>query len=114
MAVREYKEPLIALPPGMEREFRALQDFLHHAVYEHPAVRTMVNKGQAVLRALFLKFSEAPELLPRTTQARLAAGEDPPARVIGDYLAGMTDRHATLVYRKIFDPETPVGIGFGD
>ncbi|MGQ9778344.1 MAG: deoxyguanosinetriphosphate triphosphohydrolase [Bacillota bacterium] len=113
-AVREYGEPLIALPSEVEREFRALQDFLHHAVYEHPAVRTMVSKGQAVLRALFLKFSEAPELLPRTTQARLAAGEDPPARVIGDYLAGMTDRHAVLVYRKIFDPETPVGMGFGD
>ena len=113
-AIRAHHEPLVSLPPAEAAEFRVLQDFLYQAVYQHPSVLVMVAKGRAVLRRLFESFLSSPDLLPRSTQARLAEGRDSPARVIGDYLAGMTDRHAVLVHRIMTDPAAPVGQGLGE
>ncbi len=112
--VRVHREPLIGLPAAEESELRSLQDFLRRAVYQHPSVLVMVAKGRAVLRELFRRFLDDPHLLPKSTQARLERAEDGPARVIGDYLAGMTDRHAVLIHQKMIDPLTPVGTGLGE
>lgn len=113
-AVRAHSSPLAGLPEEEAGELAALNGFLHRAVYEHPGVLAAAAKGRAVLRELFQRFLETPRLLPRSTQKRLAGGDDGAARVIGDYLAGMTDRHALLVYQKIVDPTVPVGLGLGD
>lgn len=113
-AVRSYQQPLAGLPVQEAERLRELNAFLHREVYEHPSVLVMATKGQAVLRELFGRFLAEPRLLPRSTQARMAEGQDSPARVICDYLAGMTDRHAVLVHQKMFDPATPVGQGLGE
>ncbi|MGE5549704.1 MAG: deoxyguanosinetriphosphate triphosphohydrolase [Bacteroidota bacterium] len=113
-AVRRHRETMVGLPREEAAELAALNAFLYREVYKHPSVMVMAAKGQAVLRELFHRFLDEPRLLPRSTQARLAEGTDSPARVIGDYLAGMTDRHAVLVYQKMIDPGTPVGHGLGE
>jgi dGTPase len=112
--VRAHREPLVSLGPGEATDLQALNDFLLRQVYHHPAVLVMVAKGQAVLRELFRRFTADPRFLPRSTQARIAAASDHPARIIGDYLAGMTDRHAILIYQRLVDPGTPVGTGLGE
>ena len=112
--VRMHPAPLVGLPAAEAANLKELGTFLHREVYKHPSVLVMATKGQFVLRELFGRFMAEPRLLPRSTQARLAQGGDSPARVIGDYLAGMTDRHALLVYRKIADPAFPVGQGLGE
>ena len=113
-AVRNHHEPLVSLAPAEAADLQVLNDFLLRMVYHHPAVLVMVAKGQAVLRDLFERFLADPRLLPRSTQARIAADSGSPARIIGDYLAGMTDRHAILVYQRLVDPGTPVGAGLGE
>ena len=56
------------------------------------------------MRALFLWFSEHPEVLPPTHET------DPVTRV-ADHVAGMTDRYALRVYRDIFLPrEGPMSL----
>lgn len=112
--LRRCGEPQVGLAREEAEGLQALQVFLHREVYRHPSVMVMVAKGRAVLRELFARFDAAPELLPRSTQARLAEGADSRARVICDYLAGMTDRHAVLVYQKMIDPNIPVGRGLGE
>jgi dGTPase len=52
-----------------------------------------------------LLFAE-PELLPgdwrRRAESRDETGR---ARIVADYIAGMTDRYALDLHRKLFDPD---------
>jgi dGTPase len=87
---------------------RELKDFLMLHFYRHPRVMRMATKAHRILTALFEAYMAEPLQLPYETQARLHRGPDSPARVICDYLAGMTDRYAIQEYYKLFDPDTRV------
>ena len=54
-------------------------------------------------------FLEDPRLLPEDTQQQAAllektSGKDGRARVVADYIAGMTDRYAITEYERTFNP----------
>ena len=101
---------------------RTLERFLHERVYKHHRVLKMTANGKGVLQALFAEYVRSPQLLPekhlrRWTGAVGIIGPPPPEwlttartsldcleRVVGDYLAGMTDRYAQLEYRRLFLP----------
>jgi dGTPase len=68
----------------------------------------MAAAGQRLLREMFAEFRRDPGLLPARQGRRLAAGPDPLERVVGDYLAGMTDRFARREHRRLFQP--PAGL----
>ena len=85
---------------------RQLERFLHARVYRHWRVMRMKHKGGRILRALFAEFVNSPELLPDRF-ARRREG-DPLPRVVGDYLAGMTDRYAQQEYLRLFQPQPDV------
>ena len=81
-----------------------LERFLHESVYRHFRVMRMKHQGRRIIRALFEEFSHHPELLPdRFTRRRKDA---PLERVVGDYLAGMTDRFAQQEFLRLFHPST--------
>jgi dGTPase len=91
-------------------------------VYKHHRVLRMTANGKRILQALFAEYVKSPELLPekhlrRWTGADALIGPPPPGwvtarrqpvpgleRVVGDYLAGMTDRFAQQEYRRLFLP----------
>jgi dGTPase len=62
-----------------------------------------------VIASLFQAFTSDMRLMPPEyfQAATLAAGRDGgrgSARVVADYIAGMTDRYAILEHRRLFDP----------
>jgi dGTPase len=60
-----------------------------------------------VVEALFPLFLARPDLLPpewREDVAR-AGGQTALARIVADYIAGMTDRFALQTYRELVDAE---------
>ena len=63
-----------------------------------------MSKARRVMRDLFdLTYAE-PELLPDEWRTNAAAGDDEhKARIICDYLAGMTDSFAMEEHRRLFD-----------
>jgi dGTPase len=67
----------------------SLRAFMFERVYLGPQVEPQHREADRVVRAIFTRLAEEPELLP--------PGEGAPAARITDYLAGMTDRFA-LVY----------------
>ena len=70
-----------------------------------PEVQTLEYKGQQLVVRLFEVLRENPQrLLPAATLRKFEAA-DMPERVVCDYLAGMTDSHATRTYHKLFSPE---------
>ncbi len=123
--VRSASAILVAFSPQM-REWKAgLERFLRERVYRHHRVLRMTANGKRILRALFAEYVQAPELLPERHLRRWAdAGQvaGPPVgpllpgrtlvnsleRVVGDYLAGMTDRFAQQEYRRLFQPNSDI------
>jgi dGTPase len=57
---------------------------------------------------LFRLFLSEPECLPNEWRALAQGSEAERARIIADYLAGMTDRFALEEHRRLFDTYAPV------
>ena len=101
-------EPLIAYSPALQAESQMLKAFLRRALYRHPEVHRQTEKAKRLVRALFEAFFADVRLLPLKHQQRLrllGAEAEPMlrARVVADYIAGMTDRFAIAEYRRLFD-----------
>jgi dGTPase len=83
--------------------------FLRDRLYRHYKVLRMNSKARRVLKALFGALFEDVDLMPpehRDQALKLEAtqGAAGRARVVADYVAGMTDRYAALEHRRLFDP----------
>jgi dGTPase len=65
----------------------------------------MMQKGERVIRDLFAAFMADTRLLPPQDEARAQTADGPErrARVIADYIAGMTDRYAIREHRRLYD-----------
>jgi dGTPase len=100
--VRRAPGLLVECSPEMAPLKAELERFLHERVYRHYRVMRMKHKGSRIIRALFEEFCQFPELLPARF-ARRREGDSLP-RVVGDYIAGMTDRFAQQEYLRLFQP----------
>ena len=74
-----------------------LRDFLYREVYSNPLVYNEFVKASKVVRELYHHFLEHPRELPPLP------GEDK-AQKVCDFIAGMTDRYALHLYRRVFIP----------
>ncbi|MGE4218327.1 MAG: deoxyguanosinetriphosphate triphosphohydrolase [Alphaproteobacteria bacterium] len=100
--VRALDHPVIAFSEEMREKDRALKRFLFARVYRHPSVTRETDRAQQVLKQLFARLLDEPAILPPPWRKTLSGeGQAATARVIADYIAGMTDpyalrRHAEL------------------
>jgi len=105
--IRNHPEQLIKFSEEMRTKNQQLKKFLRENLYFHHKVYRMTRKAHQVIEALFTVFMEDTRLLPPEHQqfcrdALLETGETGQARVIADYVAGMTDRYATKEYARLF------------
>jgi dGTPase len=108
-AVRAQAQPLIGMSDGMHAEHMELKQFLRDEVYRHQRVLRMTTKARRVVSELHGAFMDEIRLMPAEYRdsAQLAqeqAGAAGRARVVADYIAGMTDRYAIGEYSRLFDP----------
>ena len=96
---------LIAFSDELNRQQRELKKFLHVHLYRHYRVMRMSAKAQRIVRDLFEVFMGDARLLPTQFQASAIESEMSRARVVADYIAGMTDRYAIREHRRIFAVE---------
>ncbi|HTT78807.1 MAG TPA: deoxyguanosinetriphosphate triphosphohydrolase [Stellaceae bacterium] len=101
--IRRLTEPVAAFSPAMRAHDRALKRFLFARMYRHYRVNRMSSKARRVVRELFQLFLAEPECLPLEWRAPTGAGAAETARIVADYLAGMTDRFALDEHRRLFD-----------
>ena len=114
--VRCLEQPVVSLSPDCSRDLQLLIEFLYHQVYKHPTVLMMAEKGKMILEKLFKRFEDNPKLLPASLREKGRNIDDRSylAPLIGDYLAGLTDRQAMDIYEMMFEPYTKVmSYGFG-
>jgi dGTPase len=101
--VRNLGRPVAAFSETMRDHDRALKRFLYQRMYRHYRVNRMSSKARRVVGELFQLFLAEPETLPGEWRALTGGSEAETARVIADYLAGMTDRFALDEHRRLFD-----------
>jgi dGTPase len=100
--VRRAGRLLVAFSPEFAELRDALRGFLDRELYQHPHLERMRFKAERTLRTLFEAYLGFPKLLP---PKYLERGRDEGiARIVCDYVAGMTDRFALEEYRRLFDP----------
>ena len=99
--------PLLRFGDGMQGKSAVLKKFLLHNLYRHPKVMQMTDQARQVVDDLFRTYLAAPNemhagFLSRAEAARGAADcERAVARVIADYIAGMTDRFAAREHERL-------------
>jgi dGTPase len=101
--VRALDHALVAFSPDMAEDLARLRQFLHVKMYRHWRVNRTRSQARRILAEMFSLFLAEPDVLPSEwfarSQNRDEAGR---ARVVCDYIAGMTDRFAIEEHRKLF------------
>jgi dGTPase len=102
--VRARGAATVAFSDSMRAHDQALKAFLFERMYRHFRVNRMSSKARRILQELFLLLHQEPQCLP--TEWRQQAdlpGTPATARVVADYIAGMTDRFALDEHARLFD-----------
>jgi dGTPase len=103
--LRRLGRPVIAFSEGMQRNDKALKAFLFERMYRHWRVNRMTSKARRVVQELFKVLVAEPQCLPNEwRQEADGAGTPQSARVVADYIAGMTDNFALDEHRRLCDP----------
>jgi dGTPase len=106
--VRQAGRALAEFSPPRAEQVRELKQIMTERLYSHYRVRRMTEKAGRVLAALFDTYMGEPGQMPPHVLARIESDGEATARVVADYIAGMTDRFALDEYRKLFDPDERV------
>lgn len=105
--IRRHDAPVAAFSAEMQRNDRALKKFLFENMYRHYKLNRMTSKARRLVRDLFRLFVGEPGCLPTEWRQRAGApGAVDTARVVADYIAGMTDRFAGDEHRRLFDVQS--------
>lgn len=103
-AIREMDGPIIRFSKPLYQNLKAIKSFLFHRMYRAPSVVEERRRVTAMIDDLFPLFLDSPEQLPEEWQAYVARAKDRTAlaRVVLDYVAGMTDRFAIQEHERLF------------
>lgn len=109
--IRSMEGPIIRFSKPLYQNLKAIKGFLFTQMYRAPSVVVERQRVTMMVNALFPLFMEQPELLPEDwhddvarAMARGNEGKTDLARVVLDYVAGMTDRFAIQEYHRLVDP----------
>jgi len=102
--IRDLGRPVIGFSAAMYEHDRELRGFLFDRMYRHYRVNRMASKAHRIVRELFTLFLAEPQCLPTEwRQQTYGPSTAPTARIVADYIAGMTDRFALDEHHRLFD-----------
>jgi dGTPase len=97
--IRRYPERLAAFSSATDAERAQLKEFLYRNLYHSESLRPEKADGEKIIDGLFGYWIEHPTSLPATYQRQMET--ESRARVICDYIAGMTDNYILDQHRKL-------------
>jgi dGTPase len=96
--VRARASRLVGLGPRRAAENNGLKRFLHQNLYSHRDISAERKRIVRSVEGLFEYFLQHPRSLPGSYFAKTQ--QEPPYRVVCDYIVGMTDNYLLEQYRK--------------
>ncbi len=101
--IRHAGRPMVRFSDDLFQQLKVIRQFLFERMYRAPDVIEMRKHVTQVVRALFPLFMAQPELLPKQWRKDVAEIKDQTelARIVLDYIAGMTDRFALQEHERL-------------
>ncbi len=101
--VREAGRPMIHFTDTLWADLKVIRRFLFERMYRAPSVVEMRAEVTQVVRDLFPLFLADPSQLPKQWRKDVAEAEAEAAlaRIVSDYIAGMTDRFAIKTHQRL-------------
>jgi len=109
--VRLMGVPLIRFSPEVWEQLKVIRAFLFKHMYRAPDVLEMRKQVTHVIEELFPFFMNNKEALPKRWREDVARAQDEVAlaRIVCDYIAGMTDRFALQCHRDFLGGQGGTG-----
>ncbi len=100
--VRAAAKPLVRMSDEVAEQHLKMKRFLHKHLYSHEKKLQTEQDAQKMLETLFEGYMTDTATMPQKfAQQAASADEEGRARIIADYIAGMTDRYAMAEYEKL-------------
>jgi dGTPase len=108
--VRHAGRMMVQFSPNIWTDLKVIREFLFHRMYRAPEVVETRAKVTRIVQELFPLFMQSPDLLPKQWRKDvddIAGDEIALARIVCDYISGMTDRFAIVEHARLTgqDPE---------
>jgi dGTPase len=101
--VRIAGRPFVTFSEAAAADEQGLKRFLFERVYRHEAVMVPVRESEAVVERLFARYMQAADMPGRWGEAGRASDGAGRARIVADFIAGMTDPYALDEHQRLFD-----------
>lgn len=103
-AIRVAGQPVIAFSESMNSACDELRFYLLSWVYRNDRILRIMGDAQAIITDLFAGYMAEPQALPDEWRGRAHAhDQNARARLVCNFIAGMTDRYAHQEHRRLFD-----------
>lgn len=102
--VRSERAAIVGFTDEVFEKHTNLKHFLNKNLYQHEKVLGMVGEAKGMIEVLFDLYMTDPEEMPAEFAGRASADDRDQtgkARVVADYVAGMTDRFAIAEYERL-------------
>ena len=112
--IRSCGRPVISFSENMQKQLKDLKDFLFPNMYRHYKINQMTSKGKRIIKDLFSLLIAENNILPAPWQAKVRQcpdsedGRKQKARIIADFVAGLTDASAIELHTRLFDPQVRI------
>jgi dGTPase len=105
--VRRAGRTIVCFSAALSPAQQEIKTFLFAHMYRHREVARVRAKAEEIVRRLFERFLDTPSRMPpewatEAEAATNAGGRAGEARIVADYIAGMTDRYAIAEHRRLF------------
>ncbi len=101
-AVRKHSSPIVDFSDVMLEQHIELKSFLMKNLYRHEKVLEMTSQAKAVIELLFQQYMEQPKKMSEEFyQKALMCKYKNKARIVADYISGMTDRFAIHEHKRL-------------
>ena len=102
--IRDLDYAVVQFSPELWRDLKVIRDFLFQNMYRAPCVVVQREHAAQVVRDLFEIFMRDPGEMPGDWGAQISHLPDRKARarLVADYIAGMTDRFAQQEHDRLF------------
>jgi dGTPase len=107
--VRRAADAVIALTADRCAQMHALQAYLFANLYRHPRIMRIMAAAEGIVGDLFRRYMRDPGEMPTSWRAELEREGSAQAAVVGDFVAGMTDRYALKEHRRLFATTPELG-----
>ncbi len=101
--IRDAGRPMVRFSDGLWQDLKVIRKFLFVRMYRAPSVVVVRKDVTRKVKELFPLFIQRPDLLPKQWRKDVAdvKNETELARIVCDYIAGMTDRFALQQYDEL-------------